>query len=252
MSGKDRLGIIRQMIINEKRLQVSDLSKKFSVTEETIRRDFEKLEAEGVINRTYGGAVLNTKNALSGIHFIKRAKNNVEEKKEIAIKALGLLDNKYTLYADSSTTVMETLKLLKDRGDLTVVTNSSEAFHELLMSELTMISTGGIFNKKSLSFQGDLTEKATKNYNVDVALISCKALNKDKGVCDSNETEARIKKIMIDQAEEVILLIDSSKFDSIAFVHLADFEKINYIVTNKKPSDEWIDTLSALGVQLIY
>lgn len=252
MSGKGRLGIIRQMIINEKRLQVSDLSKKFSVTEETIRRDFEKLEAEGVLNRTYGGAVLNTKNALSGVHFIKRAEHNVEEKKEIAIKALKLLENKSTLYADSSTTVMQTLKLLKDRSDLTVVTNSSEAFHELLLSDLTMISTGGIFNKKSLSFQGDLTEKATQNYNVDVALVSCKALNKDKAACDSNEAEARIKKIMIEQAEEVILLIDGSKFGSIAFVHLADFENINYIVTDKKPSDEWIDILESSGVKLIY
>lgn len=252
MNGKDRLGIIRQMITNEKKLQVSDLSKKFSVTEETIRRDFEKLEAEGVLNRTYGGAVLNTKNALSGVHFIKRAGHNVEKKKEIAIKVLKLLEDKHTLYADSSTTVMQTLKLLKDRSDMTIVTNSSEAFHELLLADVTIISTGGIFNKKSLSFQGELTEKATQNYNVDVALVSCKALNKHKGACDSNEIEARIKKIMINQAEEVIFLIDSSKFDLISFVHLSDFDKINYIVTDEKPSDEWIDILESAGVQLIY
>ena len=89
-------------------------------------------------------------------------------------------------------------------------------------------------------------------YNVDLALISCKSLNIDKGVLDSNESEAEIKKLMLEQAAEVALLADYSKFDQTAFVCLIDLKSVDYIITDRKPSDVWINYCQENGIQLIY
>ncbi len=252
LAAKDRLALIKQLLINEKKVSVSNLSDQFSVTEETIRRDLDKLETEGILTRTYGGAVLNSEDTVSNIPFYKRAEHNIDAKQAIALKAIKVLKNVHTISADSSSTVMETLKLLKEREDITIVTNSSEALRELMISEVNVLSTGGIFNKRTLSMQGDLTERAIENYNVEMALISCKGIDKHIGATDTNEVEARIKKCMIKQATEVVLLIDSGKFCKKGFVHLSDIDQINHVVTDKKPSDDWIEFFAKRNIQVYY
>ena len=147
---------------------------------------------------------------------------------------------------------METLKLLKDRNDLTIVTNSTEALRELMLSSVNILSTGGMFNKQSLSLQGTLAEQSICNYNVDTAVISCKGLDIATGITDSNEDEAKLKMRMISQATEVILLADSSKFNKKAFVHLTNLSNITTIITDKEPSKEWITYLKTNQIELIY
>ena len=252
MAAKDRLSKIRQIALNEKKLSVSNLSSIFQVTEETIRRDLEKLETEDFITRTYGGAVLNTRSQVDGIHFYKRSKENLEEKKRIAIKVLPLLEGKETLAVDSGTTVMEVIKLLKDREDLTILTNSTEVFHELALSDINVVSTGGEFNKNSLSLQGQLTKSIIKQYHVDIMIMSCKGLDMESGALDSNGKEAEIKKALLKQASEVALLVDSSKFDQKAFVKLTEWENIDYIVTDREPSDAWKEFCKEKNINLVY
>jgi DeoR/GlpR family transcriptional regulator of sugar metabolism len=252
VSAKDRIQTIKQMVTNDKKVTVSNLSSIFQVTEETIRRDLEKLEGEGFVTRTYGGAVLNAGNVSENVHFYKRAKSFLEEKQKIAFKILPYIKNKTTMAADSSTTVMELLKLLKDRGDLTLLTNSTEAFHELVQSDINVVSTGGSFNKNTLSLQGGITKAITRKYHVDILVMSCKGLDIESGALDSNEGEAEIKKTMISQAAEVALLVDHSKFDRKAFVRLVELEHINYIVTDRKPENKWINFCENNGIKLIY
>lgn len=252
MAARDRLQAIKQMVANDKKVIVTHLSNLFQVTEETIRRDLEKLEGEGFITRTYGGAVLNTNSLTENVHFYKRAKSFIEEKQAIALNALPFITNKTTMAADSSTTVVELLKLLKDRNDLTLLTNSTEAFHELVQSEINVVSTGGELNKNTLSLQGRITKEVISKYHVDIMVMSCKGLDMSSGALDSNEGEAEIKKAMIRQATEVALLVDHSKFDKKAFVQLVDFSHVNYIITDKKPGDEWIEFCKKKNIQLIF
>lgn len=252
MAAKDRIQSIKQMIANDKKVAVSNLSAIFQVTEETIRRDLEKLEDEGYLTRTYGGAVLNSTALSENIHFYKRAKSFYEEKQIIARNALPFIKNKTTLAADSSSTAMELLKLLKERNDLTLLTNSAEAIHELMQSDINVVSTGGELNKNTLSLQGRITKEIIGRYHVDILVLSCKGLDMQSGALDSNEAEAEIKKTMIRQATEVALLVDHSKFDRKAFVQLVDLSHINYIITNKAPAAEWIAFCKQNNIQLVY
>lgn len=252
MSSKERLMVIRQHVQSMKKVSVAELSRQCSVTEETIRRDLDKLEQEGVVTRIHGGAIWNADIQKDGIHFYRRLTKHLREKQDIARKTAALLEGKNTIIADSSTTVVEALKLIPDNRDVTIVTNSTEVFREFQQSSLHIISTGGEFNKKSLSLQGQLTKNNIVKYNVSIALISCKSLNMEKGVLDSNESEAEIKKIMLEQAEEVALLVDHSKFDQTAFVCLIDLKSVDYIITDRRPSDMWINYCQENGIQLVY
>lgn len=249
---KDRLEAIRSIVTEEGRVQVSELSRRFGVTEETIRRDLEKLEAEGLVSRTYGGAILNENKLTEGIHYFKRTAINVEAKKAIAKKAVAWVKDSYTIGLDSSTTAIELMKLLKVREDVTVITNSAVAITELAQSKMNILSTGGMLNKHSLSLQGNVARQALGNYNIDVALISCKCLSMDQGASDSDEQESEIKKEMIAHANSAILLVDHTKFDKVAFVKVAELEKFDLIVTDKEPSREWMEKLASLSVDILY
>ena len=236
----------------EKKISVVDLSRICNVTEETIRRDLDKLETEGVVTRVHGGAIWNEGTQKEGVHFYRRMSKHLKEKQEIARKATVLFEGKNTIVADSSTTVVEALKLLPNSTDITVVTNSTEIFREFQQSAINFISTGGEYNKKSCSLQGQLAKTNIAKYNVSLALISCKGVSIEKGVQDTNESEAEVKKAMLAQADEVALLVDSSKFDQSAFVSLIGLDKVNYIITDSRPSDEWVAYCESHEIQLIY
>ena len=114
-----------------------------------------------------------------------------------------------------------------------------------------MISTGGRVNMDSMIMEGAAAANALKNYHVDLALIGCTGLHPEEGAFDSNEADAELKSILIAQASEVILMLDHTKFGRRALVHLADFDQIGTIVTDERPSEEWLEVFEAHHVRLI-
>lgn len=252
MAAKDRLELIKNMIQTEKKVVVSELSSIFGVTEETIRRDLEKLENEGVLTRTFGGAVLNIENQREGIHFYQRAGIHIEEKRKMAIAFAPFLKDKLTIAADASTTVMEVVKLIPNSRDVTLLTTSTAVFNEMANTDIHILSVGGVFNRSTLSLQGTMAKENIKKYHVDLLLISCKGLDMEYGIMDSKEAEAEVKKTMSEHAREVALFADHSKFDKRAFAHLLDFGDIDYLVTDKKPDDRWVEFCERNHITLVY
>lgn len=252
MLPRERLEIIKQIAIDERNVYVSKLSEKFNVTEETIRRDLVKLEAQGIVTRSYGGAILNADKISEYKPFYKRLEINIENEKYIAEKAIEIIKDDITIMADNSSTVLEVLKLVRCKKSVTVLTNSILALQELSQSELNIISTGGSVNPKYLSFQGSITQDTIKKYNVDIALVDCNGMDINKGIFDINETEAEIKITMIKQARKVILLIDNTKFDKTSLVKIFDYDDIDYIITDVKPRDEWINLFNSHNIEIIY
>jgi len=252
MMPRERLEIIKQIALEEKIVYVSKLSEKFSVSEETIRRDLDKLAKQDILTRSHGGAVINIENYNKEQCFYKLPNDNVENKKYITEKVINFIKEGSTIVADSSSTVLEALKLMKNRADVTVVSNSISMFQELSESRLNFISTGGNVNSKSLSFQGATTKDAIRKYNVDIALVGCKGMYFDRGISDLNEAEVEIKRTMINQANKVILLVDHTKYDKSSLVKLFDYEDIDYIITDKEPRNEWMRLLRSRNIEVIY
>lgn len=247
----ERKNEILATLQKEQRVLVAELSKKYNVTEETIRRDLEKLEKEGFVKKTYGGAVLNTNTSLD-LPLRIREKTNKKEKLIISKMVSNLIEDGDSIMLDSSSTSLMIARNLKQLKNITVITNSVEVLIELAGSKgVNVISTGGTLRYSSLSLVGKNAEKTLKNFYVDKAILSCKGIDLEKGITESNEAEAEVKNAMRACAKTTILAIDSSKFDNISFVKVTALTKGDIVVTDKAVSDKWLQHFEKNGVQLI-
>lgn len=251
MLAVERRNKIIELLHQEQRILVSQLSRMFDVTEETIRRDLEKLEATGILSRTYGGAVLN-RNINEELPFVTRKNMHIEMKHEIAMKARHLIKDGDTLMIDASTTVFEFIKLLANRKNITIITNSIVILQEFASSSFTIISTGGELRAQSMSLVGQNAIEQIQRYHVDFAIMGCKGLDVQRGIMDSNEAESHVKHYMLRQANNRLLLADGSKFNKTAFVKFAELRDVNYLVTDTRPADSWLTQLERHQVELIY
>ncbi|SCP96668.1 DeoR/GlpR family DNA-binding transcription regulator [Anaerobium acetethylicum] len=247
----ERKNEILAILQKEQRVLVSELSQKYEVTEETIRRDLEKLEKEGFVKKTYGGAVLNT-NTNIDLPLRIREKTNKKEKQIIAKMVSNLIDDGDTIMLDSSSTSLMIARNLKQLKNLTVITNSVEVLLELAGNKgITVISTGGTLRDSTMSLVGRNAERTLQNFNVDKVVLSCKGVSIDKGITESNEAETEIKSRMRECAKMMILAIDSSKFDFISFVTAMDFRKGDIVVTDVMPDEKWLKYFEEKGVQVV-
>ena len=231
---------------------VPELSKRFSVTEETIRRDLEKLEKENLLKRTHGGAVLK-ESTTDDLPFSLRKITDIDKKKQIGALGAELVNDGDTILLDSSSTALQIAGFLKSKKDITVITNSINVVLELsAVKDIQIISTGGILRQYSASFVGAWAQQMVSNYNVDKAFLSCKGIDIAKGITESNELEAEVKKIMVESSQQTILAVDSTKFDQISFVKLLPFSAVHTLITDAKPSDQWLQHLAAHHIEVIY
>lgn len=247
----ERKNEILETLQKEQRVLVSELAKRYDVTEETIRRDLEKLERDGFVKKTYGGAVLN-KNTNVDLPLRIREKTNRQEKQKVAELSAELIEEGDSIMLDASSTSLMIAQQIKNRKKLTVITTSVEVLIELAQSEgIKVISTGGDLKASSLSLVGRTAENCLGGYNVDKAFVSCKGIDMERGIMESNDLEAGIKLMMKRSAKQTVLVIDSSKFSRISFVKVMDFERGDIVITDRVPSAEWSDFLEKRGVRVI-
>lgn len=231
---------------------VSQLSCEFDVTEETIRRDLEKLDKEGLVKKTYGGAVL-VQNFNTDLPHSVRKRANVESKQKIAEKISGLFHDGDCIMIDASSTALSILKYIKKLKNITLITNSVEALIDLSdKDDWTVFSTGGKLKRGSLSLVGPSAEKTIRAFHVDYAICSSKGIDIARGITDSNEKDSEMKQAIFDSAENKILVIDSSKFDKISLIKVCDVNDVDIIATDTEPSSNWVEYLKSKNVDLIY
>ncbi len=252
MLALERRNLILEKLQDEKRVVVSELSQLYSVSEETIRRDLDKLEKEGLAIKSYGGAVFNDDISID-LPFNIRKNRNISGKQKMAEIVAGLINDGDHIFLDASSTAVFVARALKDKERLTVVTHSMEILLELSdVSGWTVISTGGVMKEGYLAFLGSRTEEAIRSFHTDKAIFSCKALNKEQGLMESQETFSYAKRSMIDSSRCNILVIDSTKFDQSSFSVAAGLQEIDIVVTDHKPEDSWLEYMEGLGVQCLY
>lgn len=240
-------------LVNERgSIRVSELSELCQVTEETIRRDLDRLERAGRLQRSHGGAVNVKETTLQQeIPYAVREITNAEEKKRIAREAIKRISPKDRILLDASSTAWYMAAEVPDI-ELTVLTNSIKVATELSSKEkIEVISTGGILAQRSLSFVGPLAERSLDAYYVDKVFLSCKGVHLERGISESSELQARIKQRMIGMADEVVLLADSAKFGVQSFTHVADLSQVDVMITDRRMPKDAIEQLESRGVTVI-
>lgn len=249
----ERRNAILEKLQAEKRVVVSELSQIYDVSEETIRRDLEKLENDGFAIKSYGGAVIN-ENANLDFPFNIRKNWNIVEKQKIAEMISTMVKDGEQIILDASSTAVAIAKQLKGKKNLTLITNSVEIMVETLdmLSDWRILSTGGILKEGCLAMMGPQAERMLKSYHVDKAIISAKTVWKDAGFFDSDELHAAIKQTMLQAATERILAVDSSKFGRMAFAKVGDFSDLTTVVTDQRPPEDWCAFFEEKGINCIY
>lgn len=235
----ERRAEIIRLIKRDKSVRVNELSEKFQVTEETIRRDLDKLDKEGKVKKTYGGAVLEDY-VSEDPSFNDRMKVNMDQKKIMASYANQLIQDGETIFIDMSTTALEMIKNVDNDKKITVITNSLNALVELSQrTNIKLIAIGGTFNTTNLSMEGPMTSQYIDQYYADKTLFSVKGITTERGIMDSKEESANIKRHMVNNAKQAILVADDSKFNQSALIKVIEIEKVDMVITNYKMDQQW-------------
>ena len=252
MLAAERRNLILEKVHEDKKVIVNVLSKEFDVSEETIRRDLEKLEEDGHVIKSYGGAVINDKSGID-LPFNVRWKANAEGKQKIAEIISHEIEDGDHIFLDASTTAVFIAKRIKQKRRLTVITNSIEILLELAhVSGWDIIATGGYLKSESMSLQGKKALDGISSYNVDKVFMSCKGIDLEKGITDGNDETAGIKQSMIKAADKVYLAVDSTKFERAALSKICGLSDTDVIVTDMKPGKQWMEMFERLGITCLY
>ncbi len=249
---QERYEQILDLIEKNGSVKVSMLVKLFNVSIETVRRDLEYLEKEGHLKRIYGGAVLE-KVSEKQFTFQTREKEYIDEKKEIVNIAVRFVKEGQSIAMDASTTNLEIAKVIKKKFErLTIITNSLIIASELSdMNKYTIILTGGILKGDQLSLVGNIAENNIGDFNVDIAFISVSGVSLHAGLTDQYLDELMIQKKMVEIAQNIIVLADSSKFDVVCLQKISDLDKINMIITDSKLKDSILEKYLKNGIEVI-
>jgi DeoR/GlpR family transcriptional regulator of sugar metabolism len=233
---------IKDILIERKSITVTELSKTFDVTEETIRRDLKGLEDEGFLTRTYGGAFIQT-GVENNVTVELREVAYTKSKEAIAKECRKLIHNGDSIFLDASTTALFVARAVSNMR-LTVVTNSLLIVNQLTdLDNIRVVCIGGTYSKDHKAFQGNMTIQALDNLFLDKTFMSCRSLSMEHGITDSSEGQAMIHQKLLQRSNEVYLIADYSKFDKTSFIHICDFDHLTGVVTDKVLTQEWKDFL---------
>lgn len=249
MLAPERHRRILQLVSSQTTVRTAEVARALNVTEETVRRDFEKLELDGQLTRTHGGA-LRGEGARRDLPFTSREPMNVAEKRLIAQRALDFIEPGNTILLDASSTALELARQLPDQP-LTVVTNALKVAIELVdRQEMQVVMIGGTVNSRSLSAGGPLVDSALDFYNIEKAFISCRGVDPQRGLSESNDEHARLKRRIITLAERTYLLADHTKLPLRSNFFFANLGEIDVLITDSTPDAEIATALTAAGVEV--
>ena len=172
-----------------------------------------------------------------------------KEKRSIAEKAFKLIGQEESLFLDGGSTTLCLARLLKDRKDLTVVTNSLRAAAELADSGPRVILTGGELRRISQTMVGPLTSAVLSQVRVDKAFMGTMGLCLENGLTTTDPNEAFVKSLVMEQATQVVLLADSSKAEKVSFARVSDWQKVDILISDLMLPNDFIKSLNKIGVK---
>ncbi|MCH3965787.1 MAG: DeoR/GlpR family DNA-binding transcription regulator [Clostridium sp.] len=244
-----RIQKIEEYILDNNTVTLDKLADVFNVSKNTIRRDINELVEKGTIKKVYGGVSVNS-NPL--VPFDKRQIKNIYSKSLIAEEAAKLIEDGDIIFVDSGTTTLNLADFLKDKKNITIITNNLNFINKCIKyNNLNIISTGGSLVRKTNSLVGTDTLNMIKKYNINKAFMASTGISLASGVTNGSPQECEIKKLVVSKSNLVYVLIDHSKFGISSLMTYCSMEDIDYLITDKKPPEEYIQFIKRNNVNLI-
>lgn len=246
---QERLDQIAALIQEQGRASVTDLSERFGVSAVTVRNDLASLEQQGRLVRTHGGAVARAEPGTEPPAFALRKELHLAEKERIGRAAAALVRDGDSISLDASTTAWQIARHLKNRQELTVVTNGLFIALEFLDSPgVTVVMPGGALRVASASLVGDEGACILERYHVRKGFFGAGGFTLEEGLTDTNQYEVELKQRMVERSKQVIAVVDSSKWGQVAFASLASVEQVDYVITDGAAPDPMVAALRSRGI----
>jgi DeoR/GlpR family transcriptional regulator of sugar metabolism len=239
---------IFSLLSKQGRLSVTEIVEQFEISKATARRDLESLASQGKAQRVYGGAIV-LEQAPPELPILERENEQADEKARIGRATAELIADKETIFLGSGTTVLEVAKNLRNRRNLTVITNSLPVLNALAgIKEITVISLGGMLRDSELSFIGHITELALAEVRVDRVVMGAHGISLEHGLTNDYLQETLTDRAILKIGREVIIVADHTKISRISTVLLAPLTDIHKLVTDRQTPRGFITALKVQGI----
>ena len=236
-SPEERIGEMRDRIAEQGAVRIDELAQSFGVSEMTVRRDLDELEALGFARRVRGGAI-----ALGPEPWEQRHQHNAKAKAKIAEKLLTLIPASGTVAFDASTTMFRLAASIETARDLIVVTNGWDTFHSMKGTPGVSASlTGGSEEPRTGSLVGPMAVRTAQSFLYDTFFGSAAALDPELGSSEAALAESEVKRAFSQTSNRIVLAVDHGKLGTRAQARVFDFEQIDLLVTDLEPSDPLLD-----------
>jgi DeoR/GlpR family transcriptional regulator of sugar metabolism len=251
MNFHKRHEIIVDLVRENGEVSVDELAERFDASRETIRRDLGRLSDRGFVKKVHGGAVRPSLN-IEG-EFDKRMNENVSAKRAVASAAVKLFNPGDTMFVDTGSTTVYFAEQLAQIGGFTVATNSAIVAATLSGSEKRSRAflLGGEFNADNRQTVGEMALSHIRSFRAHTVVLAIGAIHATAGVMDFNIEEAQVARAMIDRAERVVVLADSSKFDRTAMFAVCELGEIDVLVCEALPSENLVRAMRDAGIELV-
>lgn len=239
------------LAVEAERVEVADLAERFGVTTETIRRDLSDLQAQRVLRRVHGGAVLWETPGFEPLLSVRDDQRD-PEKRRLAHVAVGELPETGAIIIDSGSTLSRFAEAIPAATSLRVVTNSLRTAQILAdHPDVDVIVLGGRVRKNTLAMVDAEAMAAVEPLTVDTLFISSDGISADNALTTPYREEAALKRAMIRAARRVVALVDHSKFGIDHFIRFAEWTDVDVLVTNREADAAHVDTIEKQGTTVL-
>jgi DeoR family transcriptional regulator, aga operon transcriptional repressor len=233
MLSEERRRAIVEMLQQEGRVLVRDLSKRFHTSLITIRKDLEFLHHQGQLERTHGGALPVKTGALMDSSLQEKERHHHKEKLRIAAAAVQMIAKGQVIILDSGTTTTALARACRHLKNLTIITNATNIAAELADSQVEVILTGGVLRRNSYSLVGPLAEESLRKLSADLLFLAVDGFDVRYGLTTPNLLEARVNRAMAESARRTIVVCDSSKFGRRSLSLILPTSAVHETITDK-------------------
>lgn len=240
----ERISEILKLLEQNGRVEVNELSDLLDASKETIRRDLRDMETKGLLKRTHGGAIFESKysSVMPEFPVEVREIQHYKEKDAICKKAATFIKDGDSIFVDNSSTCLYLMKYIPVQYKVTLITNSIKLLVGTFDSEnsnLTAVCLGGFFNPANLSTYGTTARKNAEEFYPCISFMSCAGVHLPDHFTDSSLLEVDTKQLMIERSKEVFILADHTKFERTGPVFLANFSAINTLITDQQNMNDF-------------
>jgi DeoR family fructose operon transcriptional repressor len=246
----DRRHRILEQVAEHQTIHIAELAAELGVSEMTIRRDIGRLERDGFLRRTYGGATAHLTRSME-LLFNARALENAPAKRVIGMHAAELLAPERTMFIGIGSTTEQFAMFLPSRNELTVVTGSLPVASLLGTRKGRVVVLGGSVLTDELACIGPVAAATVRRYHADLAVLGAAGVSARHGITELSDEAAEIQRLMVEHSDRLVIIADGSKIGEITMASVSPADRISLLITDSAAPKQELVELEALGIEIV-